>query len=158
MHRDESAVTEYGDDTLSRRKMTHSRSVFSKITIKVLSLLLRPGKFKRFRPDLTVDDGYDQGMTCPNTGSMATCSAATYFGICETGRDPGHGGSRCLALFRTPASSCRQRRASAAHHAWDGSPAVAAGRRRDRDDSPVPGELVLRGTRDAQVSPHPSVP
>lgn len=39
--------------------MTHSRSVFSKITIKVLSLLLRPGKFKRFRPDLTVDDGYD---------------------------------------------------------------------------------------------------
>jgi hydroxyacylglutathione hydrolase len=59
MHRDESGVTENGDDTLSRRKMALPRRVFSKITLKVLALLLRPGKFERFRPDLTVDDGYD---------------------------------------------------------------------------------------------------
>jgi len=59
MHRDESAVTENGDDTLSRGKMTLLRRAFSKITIKVLSLLLRPGRFERFSPDLTVDDGSD---------------------------------------------------------------------------------------------------
>jgi hydroxyacylglutathione hydrolase len=59
MHRDEFAVTENGDGTLSRRKMPLPRRVFSRVTIKVLALLIRPGKFERFRPDLAVDDGYD---------------------------------------------------------------------------------------------------
>jgi len=59
MHRDEFCVTENGDVTLSRGKMTLPRRVFSKITIKVLSLLIRPGKFERFCPDLAVDDGFD---------------------------------------------------------------------------------------------------
>jgi glyoxylase-like metal-dependent hydrolase (beta-lactamase superfamily II) len=59
MHCDESAVTENGDETLSRGKMPPFRRAFTRITIKVLSLLLRPGRFERFSPDLTVDDGYD---------------------------------------------------------------------------------------------------
>ncbi len=59
MHRDEFRVTENGDNTLSRGKMTLPRRVFSKIAIKALSLLIRPGKFERFRPDLAVDDGHD---------------------------------------------------------------------------------------------------
>jgi hydroxyacylglutathione hydrolase len=58
MHRDEFAVTENGDDTLSRR-MTLPRRVFSRVTIKVLALLIRSGRFERFRPGLAVDDGYD---------------------------------------------------------------------------------------------------
>ena len=59
MHRGEFAVTENGDDTLSRKKMTLPRRAFSRVTIKVLALLIRPGRFERFRPDLAVDDGYD---------------------------------------------------------------------------------------------------
>jgi hydroxyacylglutathione hydrolase len=59
MHRDEFGVTEQGDNTLSRGTMTLPRRVISEITVKVLSLLLRPGKFERFRPDVAVDDGYD---------------------------------------------------------------------------------------------------
>ena len=59
MHRDEFAVTENGDVTLSRRRMTLPRRVFSRVTIKVLALLIRSGKFERFRPGLAVDDGYD---------------------------------------------------------------------------------------------------
>jgi hydroxyacylglutathione hydrolase len=55
MHRGEFAVTEHGDDTLNRRKVTLPPRVFSKIAIKVLSLLLRPGKFERFRPDSGLD-------------------------------------------------------------------------------------------------------
>jgi glyoxylase-like metal-dependent hydrolase (beta-lactamase superfamily II) len=59
MHRYEFGVTENGEEILSRGKMTLPRRVISKITIKVLSLLIRPGRFERFRPDLAVDDGYD---------------------------------------------------------------------------------------------------
>lgn len=59
MDRHESAVVENGDDTLSRRKMSLPGRVFSKAVLDVLSLLIRPGKFERFRPDFTVDEGYD---------------------------------------------------------------------------------------------------
>jgi glyoxylase-like metal-dependent hydrolase (beta-lactamase superfamily II) len=45
--------------TLSRRKMSLPGRVFSKAALKVLPLLIRPGKFERSRPDFTVDEGHD---------------------------------------------------------------------------------------------------
>jgi hydroxyacylglutathione hydrolase len=59
MHRLESEVVENGDDTLSRKRMSFLKRIISKIILKVLSLFARSGKFERFRPDLTIDDGYD---------------------------------------------------------------------------------------------------
>jgi hydroxyacylglutathione hydrolase len=59
MHRYDSGVVKNGDNTLSRRRMPFLKRVISKITLKVLSLLIRSGEFERFRPDFTIDDGYD---------------------------------------------------------------------------------------------------
>jgi hydroxyacylglutathione hydrolase len=59
MHRNESGVVENGDDTLSRKRMSLLQRIFSKIVLKVLSLLVRSGRFERFRPDFTIDEGYD---------------------------------------------------------------------------------------------------
>jgi hydroxyacylglutathione hydrolase len=59
MHRDESAVVENADETLSRRRMSFLRRGFNKVVLKVLSLLARSGKFERFHPDLMIDDGFD---------------------------------------------------------------------------------------------------
>lgn len=59
MHRDESAVVEHGDDTLSRRRRSFPRRTFDKIALKLLSVFARSGKFERFSPDFTMDDGYN---------------------------------------------------------------------------------------------------
>lgn len=59
MHRYDSGVVESGDDTLSRRRMPFLKRVFSKFVLLLFSLIMRFGKFQRFRPDLAVDDGYD---------------------------------------------------------------------------------------------------
>jgi glyoxylase-like metal-dependent hydrolase (beta-lactamase superfamily II) len=59
MHLDESGVTENGDDTLSRTKRSFPRRAFNKIVLKLLSLFSTSGKFERFSPDLTIDEGYD---------------------------------------------------------------------------------------------------
>jgi glyoxylase-like metal-dependent hydrolase (beta-lactamase superfamily II) len=59
MHSAETAVVENGDDTLSRRRRSFPRRVFEKALLEVLSLFANSGKFERFAPDFTVDEGYD---------------------------------------------------------------------------------------------------
>jgi glyoxylase-like metal-dependent hydrolase (beta-lactamase superfamily II) len=59
MHRDESGVVENGDDTLSRRRRSLLRRVFSRFVLELLSVLGMSGKFERFSPDFTIDEGYD---------------------------------------------------------------------------------------------------
>jgi glyoxylase-like metal-dependent hydrolase (beta-lactamase superfamily II) len=59
MHRDETAVVEKGNDTLSRRRRSFPRRVFNRAALEVLSLFVNSGKFERFSPDFTVDEGYD---------------------------------------------------------------------------------------------------
>jgi glyoxylase-like metal-dependent hydrolase (beta-lactamase superfamily II) len=58
-HHEEFPATESGDATASRRATALPRKALSKISLTVLSLLIRPGKFERFRPDVALDDGYD---------------------------------------------------------------------------------------------------
>jgi len=59
MHRDEAAVVEKGDDTLSRRRRSLLRRGFDRAVLRMLSALANSGKFERFSPDFTVDEGYD---------------------------------------------------------------------------------------------------
>jgi glyoxylase-like metal-dependent hydrolase (beta-lactamase superfamily II) len=59
MHREESAVVEKGDDTLSRKRTSFLRRVFNKAVLEMVGLLVNSGKFERFSPDFTVDEGYD---------------------------------------------------------------------------------------------------
>ena len=59
MHRDEVGVVENGDDTLSRRRRSFLRRVFNRIVLELLSRFARSGKFERFSPDFTIDEGYD---------------------------------------------------------------------------------------------------
>jgi hydroxyacylglutathione hydrolase len=59
MYRDESGVVENGDDTMSRRKRSFFRRVFNRIVLELLSLFVMSGKFERFSPDFTIDEGYD---------------------------------------------------------------------------------------------------
>jgi glyoxylase-like metal-dependent hydrolase (beta-lactamase superfamily II) len=59
MHRDETAVVEKGDDTLSRRRRPFPRRVFNRAVLEMLSLFVNSGKFERFSPDFTIDEGYD---------------------------------------------------------------------------------------------------
>jgi len=59
MHRDEAAVVEKGDDTLSRRRRSFLRRVFNKAALEVISIFVGSGRFERFSPDFTIDEGYD---------------------------------------------------------------------------------------------------
>lgn len=59
MHSDEADVVEKGDDTLSRRRRSSLRRVFDRAVLGILSLFVNSGKFERFSPDFTIDEGYD---------------------------------------------------------------------------------------------------
>jgi glyoxylase-like metal-dependent hydrolase (beta-lactamase superfamily II) len=52
-------VVEKGDDTLSRKRRSFLRRAFNRAVLKMLSVFANSGKFDRFSPDFTIDEGYD---------------------------------------------------------------------------------------------------
>ncbi len=55
MHAHDSGMVEHGD-MLWGRKM---RNLFTRMILKVLLLLFRAGKFRKFKPDIFLEEGYD---------------------------------------------------------------------------------------------------
>jgi len=59
MHRDEIPAVENGDDTLSRKRRSFLRRGFDRAVLGLLTLFINSGKFERFTPDFTIDEGFD---------------------------------------------------------------------------------------------------
>jgi len=59
MHYDDSGMVERGDMTWNRKAKPDKFSIIFKIMSKIIPLFVKPGKFDVFKPDLTIDEGYD---------------------------------------------------------------------------------------------------
>jgi len=59
MHQDDSGMVENGDMNWNRKAKPDKISIFFKIIIPIVSFFIRPGKLDTFKPDLTINDGFD---------------------------------------------------------------------------------------------------
>jgi len=59
MHYDDSGMVERGDMSWNRKAKPDKISIMGRIILFITPFLVRPGKFDTFKPDFTVDEGFD---------------------------------------------------------------------------------------------------